>query len=204
MALVATIFLIVMTGIVFYFWVKSVPNQSKNQRSTSTASQTSQDKSDQSKDTDETTNTEEEIVEQPVSETCLVPSDAHDFFGVDEQYLPKDVKSYFYSETIYFNADSAEYSSPDAAKIRYDKMAEFYNKYSKKVFLYYIQATTYEDNTSSEGLRIAQARADRAKQELTSRGIPASYISVDQARTSTYNAEAMRNVVVTIKGSSDC
>ncbi|NCU30321.1 hypothetical protein EOL73_00660 [Candidatus Saccharibacteria bacterium] len=197
--------MLVIAGILLYLWLKpslTEQNESDAQSSTKQLNDTNNvGKTD--KMTDETKTTEENN-EQPVSENCLTPADAHDFFGVEKDYIPQDVVKYFYSETIYFNADSNEYSNPDAARLRYDKMAEFYNKYSKEVFLYYIQATTYEDNTSSEGLKIAQARADRAKQELTSRQIPASYIVVEQPKTSTYNAESMRNVVITIRGSSDC
>lgn len=207
LAITFTVFLILLTGIVFYFWVKSSPSQQSSKKPQVNTTETSQQETERPKEQPNeeiVKKTKEEPAEQPISETCLVPTDAQKYFGVKEEYLPQDVTRYFYSETIYFNADSADYSSPEAAKSRYDKMAGFYTQFSKKTFLYYIQATTYEDNTSAEGARIAQARTDRAKLELTSRGIPISYISIDQARTSTYNAEAMRNVVITIKGSSDC
>ena len=139
-----------------------------------------------------------------VATDCLVPMDAHDFFDIDTRYLPTDVTTYFYSDSVFFKADSADYAYPDLVGERYDKLAEFYKKYSSRKFAFYIQATTYEENQSEQGQQVANARANIAKKELTTRGVPEDRISIEAARTSTYDAEAMRNVDIAIKGDASC
>lgn len=189
-------------GILLLLWLNS-PSNSGNRPYNQTVAEESKPAEDDMTE-EEKEQAQKEAAARAVSETCLVPSDAHDFFGVANEYLPTDVTRYFYSETVYFNGNSAEYSNPEAAKPRYDKLAEFYKRYSKKLFIYYIQATTYEDNTSTEGAQIAQARANRAQKELFDRGVPQSFIVIEQPRTSTYNADGMRNTVITIRGSKNC
>lgn len=201
----AVIGLTILAAVIAAAIILNRPNQNQEYPGTQAETQKTSNQPQLSDDEDKKEDAEKTAPEtQPISETCLAPIDAHDFFGVDKNYLPSDVTRYFYSETVYFKADSAEYSNIESTKVRYDKLAEFYKRYSKKNFIYYVQATTYEDNTSSQGVQVAQSRADTAKKELSDRGIPVAIIMIEQPRTSTYNAEGMRNVIITIRGSKNC
>jgi outer membrane protein OmpA-like peptidoglycan-associated protein len=102
-----------------------------------------------------------------------------------------------YPASIFFNADSATYVSSEASAEVYGKVAQFYKSHPGVTFR--LEGHVRDLNSSSGNLQLAQDRANKVSQELTSRGIPSSAMTVNAQGTSagtslTYADTSDRNV----------
>lgn len=113
----------------------------------------------------------------------------------------------FYTDTIFFKADSLDYQYPDVIKPHYTKVADFV-KVTKKPFSITLSGSVYKDYNTQAGRDFAQKRSEKVKNELISAGVPASLIIVGSPKEYPYGQKnsidqnIFRNV--DIKISSTC
>lgn len=136
---------------------------------------------------------------------CVNANDLRDYFDLNVTTSDLEDTTYLNGMTIFFEADSSSvYSFPEQVPKDYDEFANFYTIYGAKTFNYHLRASTYESTTSNTGQKIAEERANKVKNELISRGVPADRIIIEEPTVSTYDPEAMRNVALDLRNSNAC
>lgn len=134
---------------------------------------------------------------------CVEPADVNQLL---QNAQVTDIYRYFYSDNIFFTADSASYESASASQNKVNLFADFYKNNSHKAFSYHIKGSVNEGAQTAEGKALADKRADVIKTSLVAAGVPADRIVVDEPRSvaNQYITEASRNVEVSVVPSKDC
>lgn len=116
-----------------------------------------------------------------------------------------DAGGYIIGDTMFFEADSTEYTYPDQAIEKMNSLAKWGAKYSSKKWTLTIQGRVNETSLSSVGQQLAKQRADKVKTYLTDKGIPADKIKTDVEVASSSSApDVERNVGLVVNGDSSC
>lgn len=149
--------------------------------------------------------------------TCLTAADitaAGFSYSTDDESLNFAAKynKPTYLAGLYFMPDSTSYNddmlSPDdqhAAVL--DRVAKVYTNSSSKDFTYTVYGFVHETTSSAAGVQLANARAGKVKDELTTRGVPASRITIGtpaNADTAESAADIDRKIEVDLFMPSSC
>lgn len=85
---------------------------------------------------------------------------------------------------MFFKPDSTDeftyYNQPNPDLSAYDNLAQFYKNTSSKQWKFRLEGSTFgSDAAAASSLKLANARADKVKAALLSRGVPADRIVID-------------------------
>jgi outer membrane protein OmpA-like peptidoglycan-associated protein len=109
---------------------------------------------------------------------------------------------------LFFKADSTEFLSDSLAAKTLDQTSKFYASTSSKNYTFDIQGTAHEGASTSSGVKIANDRASKIKDELTKRGVPAERVNIIEPKSSDNSNDSSgssdRSITIFIKLPADC
>jgi len=111
-------------------------------------------------------------------------------------------------QSLFFKADSTEFLSDSLAAKTLDQTSKFYASTSSKNYTFDIQGTAHEGASTSSGVKIANDRASKIKDELTKRGVPAERVNIIEPKSSDNSNDSSgssdRSITIFIKLPADC
>lgn len=162
----AVLALLAALAVIFFMFI--YPSLSKKSATTSTT------QSSQTNESNNTTNT--------LASTCLMVSDLKDsgITYIEAVSLKSGANSGMpiYYDNLYFVANSTDYLSESAATESFNTAATLYKNAAKKEFTYTLKGYEHQIDGSTSDLSMATQRANKAKAQMVSLGIPESRITV--------------------------
>ncbi len=153
------------------------------------------------------TTKKDETTQTTAATTCLTVADlkASDITYIDTESLNAYIGTPGYLETLFFNPDSTDYTYDDGGQ-DFDKIAKIYKDHPTKRYTFHLVASVHESASTAAGAALANQRAEKVKNELVSRGVPAERIEVMPTETSNYTdaPEIDRNIEIKLSLPADC
>ncbi len=128
--------------------------------------------------------------------------------GEPLDYYMGSTESTMVFEEVLYKPDSTEYADAAAAKASADKYASFYKTFKDRYWSIELQGEIKDiDKTgnSAGNVKLANDRANRFKNDLTSRGVAADKITISEPDISSADSNQISNARnVTVRVTSQC
>lgn len=203
LGVIGVIIIVVVVFLIIHF---SKPQSTSKKDAKTETSQNKESESDkENEESDEADKVKDSEANLPAN--CLTSKDLANA-GYAELDLYHDGESGLVSiEHMFFLPDSTEYKYTIIADKYLQQVADIYLQNKNKSFTLTISGKVHESTTSEVGRKLANDRANKVKNDLVAKGVPADIINIGEptnATSGSSDSTSDRNVSIYIKPSDEC